>query len=204
MTLADGQVFAVASHLHETDFYNARHNNNTPERYSAAGDYWHLLASGHTAPESVDSDSYPRYHLLPSGPLFCDTAGDDGAQQHVETSAGLWAGDDVDTTALPGYYARGSSATSVVLPLLPPNYRPRIVAFNSPHATTFRIDPAENDPVWVGAANRQGDAGDDDRQNGCATKVITSTRRSLSFGRRRSLCRWPRFPRGGNCHFVRG
>ncbi len=65
VTLSDGQVIAIAGHPGETDFYNGRHNNNTPERYSPAGDYWQLLASGHTAPDDRANDSYPRYHLLP-------------------------------------------------------------------------------------------------------------------------------------------
>lgn len=173
VTLGDGRVFAIAGHPHETDTYNGRHNNNTPERYSPSGNYWDLMASGHTAEENVNSDSYPRYHLLPDGNLFCDTQGDDGAQQHLETSAGLWVGDNVDVSDLPGYYALGSSATSVLLPLLPPNYRPRIVAFNSPHNTAFRIDPSLDDPAWEATAARQGNMAGRNRENGCATLLPT-------------------------------
>ncbi len=78
----------------------------------------------------------------------------------------------MDTGALPGYYAVGSSGTSVLLPLLPPLYLPRVVAFNSPNDTAFRIDIGE-DPAWVATVPREGDAAGSDRENGCATMLPT-------------------------------
>ena len=181
VSLPDGQVMAIAGHPGETDFYNGRHNNNTPERYSPAGDYWQLLASGHTAPDGRDTDSYPRYHLLPNGLLFCDTSGDEGDQETLDPSTGLWVGDSIDRSVLmdtgpennPNYYEVGSAATSVLLPLVPPMYRPRIAAFNSPSPTAFRIDPADEDPAWVETPDRVGDAAGTDREHGCATLLPT-------------------------------
>jgi hypothetical protein len=175
VTLSNGEVIAIAGHPDVSDNYLSRHNNNTPERYSPSANHWTLMENGHTAPNSRNTDSYPRYHLLPNGLLFCDTSGDEDARQHLDPFTGLWTGDDVDVGALPGYYAEGSSGTSVLLPLLPPNYRPRIVAFNSPLATAFRIDPAENDPAWTTTPNRIGTAAGQDRQNGCATLLPTGS-----------------------------
>lgn len=174
VTLSNGEVIAIAGHPDVSDTYLGRHNNNTPERYSPSANHWTLLEDGHTAPDSQDNDSYPRYHLLPSGLLFCDTSGDEDERQHLDPWTGLWADDDVDVDVLPGYYAEGSSGTSVLLPLLPPMYRPRIVAFNSPNAAAFRIDPAESNPAWVETSDdRVGETAGADRANGCATLLPT-------------------------------
>ena len=173
VTLSNGDVIAIAGHPDVSDTYLGRHNNNTPERYSPSANHWTLLEDGHTAPNSRNTDSYPRYHFLPSGLLFCDTSGDEDERQHLDPWTGLWAGDDVNVDDLPDYYAVGSSGTSVLLPLLPPMYRPRIVAFNSPNTTAFRIDPAENDPAWVETADRVGATAGADRANGCATLLPT-------------------------------
>ena len=44
---------AIAGHPDVSDTYLGRHNNNTPERYSASANHWTLLEDGHTAPEAA-------------------------------------------------------------------------------------------------------------------------------------------------------
>jgi hypothetical protein len=173
VTLGNGEVMAIAGHPDVTDTYNGRHNNNTPERYSPAANSWTLLEDGHTAPDNRNTDSYPRFHLLPDGRLFCDTSGDEGDQQILDPWTGLWVGDAVNASALPDYYSEGSAATSVLLPLLPPSYTPRVAAFNSPSASAFRIDPAANDPAWTTTPDRIGPMAGRNRENGCATLLPT-------------------------------
>ena len=71
--------------------------------------------------------------------LFSDTAGKDSGDGDItrkrlfDPFAGTWIGEDVSGLAtLPSTYDRGSAATSVLLPLLPPLYRARVLACNSP------------------------------------------------------------------------
>lgn len=179
VTLSNGEVFAAAGHPAETDDYplngpEKRHNNNTPERYSPSGNKWTLMTSAITAPNgfAYETDAYPRFHLLPNGLLFCDTAGDEGPRRIFNPYTGVWTGPNVDVSALPGYYSRGSRATSVMLPLLPPNYKARVLACNSPNNTAFRIEVNDN-PKWVPTTARTGAAAGKQRDNACAVLLPT-------------------------------
>ena len=188
VTLANGEVFAVGGHPAGDDDYppnlpddEIRHNNNTPERYSAGANAWTLMAADITAPNgfAYATDSYPRFHLMPDGLLFSDTAGKDtggGATSRkrlFDPFAGVWTGPDVGNLGtLPSYYDRGSVATSVLLPLLPPLYRARIFACNSDDATAFFID-VDSNPSWQETAERVGAAAGRRRDNGCATLLPT-------------------------------
>ena len=189
VTLANGEGFAVGGHPSADDSYPAnvaeadkRHNNNTPERYSPGSNQWHLLTADVTAPYGVafTTDGYPRFHLLPGGLLFSDTAGKDTGDGDVSKKrlfdpyAGTWTGDDVGGLAtLPSpYYDRGSAATSVLLPLLPPNYPVRVLASNSPDPTAFLIDVDAN-PTWTGTVARTGSAAGRNREHACATLLPT-------------------------------
>ena len=130
-----------------------------------------------TAPNGIayETDSYPRFHLMPDGLLFSDTAGKDtggGATSRkrlFDPFAGVWTGPNIgNLDTLPGFYDRGSSGTSVLLPLLPPIYRARVFACNSGDDTAFFIDIDDN-PSWQETADRVGDAAGRRRDNGCAT-----------------------------------
>jgi hypothetical protein len=178
VALGNGDVFAAGGHPSETDDYGPlmgggalRHNNNTPERYSEAADTWTLMTSTITAPNDVVADAYPRFRLLPNGLLFCVTDGI-GAKRIFDPVAGQWTGPDVDTAALPAMYRRGSETTSVLLPLLPPGFPPRVLAMNSPHPTSFLID-VDATPTWQAAPIRQGSAAGKERANACAVLLPT-------------------------------
>lgn len=181
-TLANGEVFAAGGHPAGDDHYpvnasqnDARHNNNSPERYSPGADSWALMTTALTAPDgfAYETDGYPRFRALPNGLLFSDTAGDEGPKRIFNPYAGVWTGPDIGGLGtLPDYYNRGSAATSVLLPLLPPFYRPRILATNSPDDTAFRID-VDDTPTWVATAPRTGSAAGRSRTNACATLLPT-------------------------------
>lgn len=179
VTLENGEVFAAGGHpatgypdTSEEDTYNGRHNNNTPERYSPTADEWALITTDITAPNGVENDSYPRFHLLPNGLLFSDTAGKGGAHRIFDPFAGEWTGPNVDVSSLPGYYSRGSSGTSVLLPLQPPAYKPRVLVCNGSGAKAFRID-VDGSPKWEATSDRTGSAAGKQRDHGCAVLLPT-------------------------------
>jgi hypothetical protein len=157
--LANREVFAAGGHPHETDDHpqssQPRENNNTPEIFSLGTKSWRLLNGDITAPDEVVTDNYPRFRLLPSGLLFTDTEGNRGTRRLFNPVSGRWEGPNVDVSALPSDYKVGSNETSVLLPLLPPNYPVRVLACNSAHPTAFRVDVDET-PRWFPTARRQG------------------------------------------------
>lgn len=179
VTLGNGEVFAAGGHPSVDDTYQTRHNNNTPERYAPGADKWTLITTDVTAPNSVETDSYPRYHLMPNGFLFFDTAGKDTGDGSVtderlfDPYAGVWTGPVVaNLGTLPNFYRRGSEATSVLLPLMPTHYRPRILACNSGDNTAFYID-IDSSPSWQTTDDRTGSAAGRRRDNACATLLPT-------------------------------
>jgi hypothetical protein len=179
VTLGNGEVFAAAGHPRSVEFYPAnapRHNNNTPERYSPSRDEWELmtLPNGLTAPDAAE-DYYPRFHLLPSGMLFSTSAGLDGADANrriYDPYDGMWLDPEVQDLDILNegglIHNRSSGATSVLLPLLPPDYRVRILVCNSPDPTAFRID-VDSSPRWEPTVDREGTAAGSNRANACAT-----------------------------------
>jgi hypothetical protein len=183
VALGSGDVFAAGGHPSYTDDYapaigggGLRHNNNTPERYSPSADSWTMITSDITALNGVETDEFPRFRLLPSGLLFTACPGI-GAKRLFDPSAGQWTGPNVNVAALPADYGpgpvgRGSSVTSVLLPLLPPSYVPRVLATNSPHPTSFLIEINAN-PAWQAAPPRQGTAAGLLRSNACAVVLPT-------------------------------
>lgn len=183
-TLSNGEVFAAGGHPNVDDTYQGRHNNNTPERYSPGANKWMLLTEDVTAPNTTETDSYPRFHVLPNGLLFFDTAGADtdngntNAKRIFDPFDGVWTGPDiVNLSTLPNFYNRGSEGTSVLLPLLPDqngaySTPPRILATNSENDTAFFID-VDGSPSWQSTTNRTGDAASSRRDNACATLLPT-------------------------------
>ena len=122
VTLENGEVFVVGGHPASDDSYPTnvgddakRHNNNTPERYSPGANTWTLMTADITAPDgfAYATDGYPRFHLLPDGMLFSDTAGKDSGngalskKRVFDPFAGVWTGPDVaGLDTLPGLRPR--------------------------------------------------------------------------------------------------
>jgi hypothetical protein len=176
VTLGNGEVFAAGGHPAKADNYQNRHNNNTPERYSpGAGNVggWTLMTADVTAPDATSTDSYPRFHLMTDGRLFSTTAGKGGSRRLFDPIAGVWTGPDIGNLGtLPAFYNRGSEATSVLLPLLPPNYPTRVFTCNSADDTAFIID-INDAPKWEKTKERAGSAAGRRRDNACATLLPT-------------------------------
>src|SRR6266545_3275646 len=178
VTLGSGEVFAVAGHPAEDDVFEGRHNNHTPERYSPTQDDWVLLdgSSDRTAPANVATDSYPHYHLTRDGTLLCDTL---GLSPNVATVgprayrpyAGQWTGPD--TLPVPhDFYNRGSSCTSVLLPVLPNDgYRPRVFVANGPHC--YRLNAGGAQGTWREVPPRVGESSGITRDHGHAILLPT-------------------------------
>ena len=173
VTLHTGQVWAVAGHPDINDNFEGRHNNNTPEYYSPSTDDWTLTTAARTAPGTLSTDSYPRFHLLPTGFLFSDTVGLGDGTRLFDPFAGAWSPENFTT---PGnwdgtFYDRGSSATSVLLPLLPPLYKPRVLLSNGALAFTCDVDAA----AISATPARQGTAAGKIRIHGCAIMLPTGS-----------------------------
>jgi hypothetical protein len=171
VTLHTGQVWAVAGHPDISDTFEGRHNNNTPEYYSPSTDDWTLTTAARTAPGPLPTDSYPRFHLLPTGLLISDTAGLEDGKRIFDPFTGSWI---ADTFTTPGnwdgaFYDRGSSGTSVLLPLLPPLYKPRILLTNGGLAFTCDIEGK----AFTATSARQGCAAGKVRNHGCAVMLPT-------------------------------
>lgn len=184
VTLGSGEVFAAAGHPAESDTFEDRHQNHTPERFSPTPGTWTLLAEGaeRTSPAWIGNveanayrDGYPRYHLTGQGALFCDTLGlhvDGGVEpRSYHPYQAQWQGPAAG--AVPdSFYDWGSSATSVLLPLLPSDgYRPRFFAANGLQA--YRIDNSGGQSFWQEVPARIGPDAGRTRDNGCAVLLPT-------------------------------
>ncbi len=198
VTLANGKIFTAGGHpdlresylyqptpdetaerWDDTDPSTARRNNNAPEVYSPTTSQWSYLEDAEkTAPNYVSTDSYPRFKVMPSGHLFCDTAGPsrnnnvtNGVRRYNPYS-GAWVGPEVNSASLP--FSRGSSTTSVLLPLLPPSYGARVMACNASTSTAHYLDVVENSSTTLGwRATSARDGTSTLRRDGCAVLLPT-------------------------------
>lgn len=143
-TLGDGRVMAFSG------LNLSGGTNNTTEIYDLqnAGAGWNPPV---TAPFSPPL--YPRMYLLPNGKVFYTGQGS-GAN-----NANSWIFDP-----LGGSWTQSAATTmnrtygsSVLLPLLPPNYTPKVMNFgggsNPSSATTEIIDLSAASPIWKTAAS---------------------------------------------------
>ncbi len=189
VTLADGRIWTTGGHPDVREVYpptagfpgtpptpqdawTYRHNNNTPELYAAGATKWQRFDDEATAPQTVVSDSYPRFHLLPSGRLFSVTAGLFGAEaakRQYDPYSGVWVGPDTATPG-EGYSPQGSSETSVLLPLLRPAYTPRILTCNGERDYVITVDDA---PAWEEVSPARSGPGGGRRNHACATLLPT-------------------------------
>lgn len=166
VTLANGESLAVAGHPFETD---SRHNNDTPERYSAAADFWTLLTA-ERLDQGVRDRYYPRFHLLPDGNVFFVSP--------VSGSCRIWnpfTGTTVGSTiGAPGGGTYDSSwhYPSTLLPLLPEDgYKARVMICGQTNAR--RIDLSQPSPAWTDTVARTGAAAGRQRRFSCSVMLPT-------------------------------
>jgi fibronectin type 3 domain-containing protein len=142
-TLGDGRVMAFAG----TDLTGG--TNNTVEIYSLAN-----AGAGWSVPKAAPFTPpyYPRQFVLPNGTVFYTGQGSAAANPTAwifDPAAQAWT-PSVATTRDRTY------GSSVMLPLLPPNYAPRIMNFGggSPAtASTEIIDLSAASPAWTPGPN---------------------------------------------------
>lgn len=143
-TLHDGRILAVGGHPNRRERFppeDPRHNNNTPERYSAATGTWTLFTAEAAQSDDPDviTDSYPRLHLLPGGDVFFSTLST-GFNRRYDAQAAEFVDDPINPHA-EGMYAKGSNATSVLLPLLHgEGYRPRVMVCGGSQPERIDLD----------------------------------------------------------------
>src|SRR5260370_31319792 len=112
-----------------------------------AGAGWHSPTSVPFAPPL-----YPRLALLPSGKVFYTGQGSGGSNANswlLDPRSGSW------TVPAPKT-ANRTYGSSVILPLLPPNYTPRVMNFGggSPAtSSTELIDLSAGTPSWTPGPN---------------------------------------------------
>jgi hypothetical protein len=165
-TLANGNVLAVAGHPTQTD---SRHNNDTPERYAAGGDFWTTLTA-ERLDQGIRDRYYPRFHLLPDGNVFF-VSPVSGACRVYNPFTGVTVG---ATIPAPGGSLYNSSwdFPSVLLPLLPPDgYKARVLACGDVNAR--RIDLSQSPPTWQNTTARTGSAAGQQRRFACAVLLPT-------------------------------
>jgi len=151
LTLANGEVLAVAGHPFRTD---SRHNNDTPERYSPGGDTWALLTA-----ERLDAGNrtryYPRFHLLPDGNVFF-VSPLSGACRIYDPFTGQTVGSTIPSAG-GSRYNDSWDYPSVLLPLLPTDgYKPRVMICGD--TDPKKIDLSQASPTWQNTATRTGTA----------------------------------------------
>lgn len=136
-TLGDGRVMTFSG-LDENG-----NTNTTVEIYSVGSGWSQQYASSWTPP------LYPRMHLLPNGKVFY--SGSTTSSRLFDPSAKTWT--NVATT---NYGTSRSYGTSVLLPLTPANYDPRVLIMgggNPSTPTTEIIDLGATTPAWQWGPN---------------------------------------------------
>ncbi len=132
--LGDGRVM-VFSGLDEAG------NTNTQVEIYTVGAGWSAQIPGPWVPPL-----YPRMHVLPNGRVFY--SGSSTQSRMFDPSSNSWSG-VIATTNYGGTRTYGSS---VLLPLVPPNYTPKVMIFgggNPSTATTELINLSAANPAWV-------------------------------------------------------
>jgi Domain of unknown function (DUF1929)/Bacterial Ig domain len=151
ITLGDGRVLAFSG----TDETGG--TNNTIEIYKVATD---ALGPAGWSPEYFAGWTpplYPWLHVLPNGTIFYSgsspsSAFFDPSQADPNVTGSGW------TSGPANYYGLDRAlGNSVLLPLLPPNYTPRVMVLGggkpTATATTEIIDLSQTNPAWAPAGN---------------------------------------------------
>jgi hypothetical protein len=151
LTLANGEVLAVAGHPFRTD---SRHNNDTPEWYSPGSDTWTLLTS-ERLDAGIRTRYYPRFHLLPDGNVFfVSPLG--GVCRIYDPFTGQTVGSTIPSAG-GSLYNDSWDYPSVLLPLLPTDgYNPRVMVCGD--TDPKKIDLSQGSPTWQNTSARTGTA----------------------------------------------
>jgi hypothetical protein len=168
LTVGNGEILAVSGHPSAED---NRHHNDTQERYAAGNDTWTPLTAELFDPGSSGPSSrlYPRYHLLPDGNLFFATPyNGDCRKWNPFTGTTVGA---VIPGAGGGLYNNSWDFPSVLLPLLAPNYTPRVLVCGDTNARV--IDLSQASPSWTNTNARQGAAAGRQRRFSCVVILPT-------------------------------
>lgn len=166
ITLANGEVLAVAGHPFRTD---SRHNNDSQERYAPGSDFWTALAT-ERLDVGVRSRYYPRFLLLPDGHVFFVTPVNNACRR-FNPFTGVTVG---STIPAPGgsLYDNSWDFPAVLLPLLPTDgYTPRVLICGE--ATAKKIDLSLSSPAWQNTSGRTGAAAGKERRFSCAVLLPT-------------------------------
>ena len=145
ITLQDGRVMAWSG-LDETG-----QTNQTVEIYQVGVGWSPPCSAGFTPP------LYPWLHLLPNGLVFY--SGSTPASDFFDPSQANPAITGSGWTFGPAHYygLDRTYGTSILLPLLPPNYTPRVMVLGggipTATATTEIIDLSQTNPVWAPAGD---------------------------------------------------
>lgn len=162
LTLPNGDLIAFSGHPDRNS--ENWHNNNIPERYFAAGNYWSRLKPIGSSGASGEDDYYPRIHLLKGGKIFICRLGNQSrlynpATGEIDQDMGGPGGDNYSQW----HYS------SILLPLVPgDNYLPRVMVANELQPRKITLDFADdNVPSWEDTADRTGFVQDKKRIFAC-------------------------------------
>jgi hypothetical protein len=172
MTLSDGACLALSGHVSAPLAGTPGpvvHTNLNVDIFSGS---WQT--SGVVPDASISY--YPRVHLLPNGEVFCVSAMKDKSQAWQRSSS-FWR---VVAPAPTDSAYNNIGATSVLLPLLPPDYEARLLLAGS--AKPVIMSPLAMTPQWEETSPRQPIAGSNSRArtDGCA--VILPTKEIMMCG----------------------
>ncbi|HEX3436006.1 MAG TPA: galactose oxidase-like domain-containing protein, partial [Pseudacidobacterium sp.] len=133
VTLGDGRVMAFSG-LDETG------STNTEVEFYSADSGWSAQVMSFWTP-----DLYPRLHVLPNGQVFY--SGSQTTSKLFDPSTNNWN----TNVAVTNYSGTRTYGTSVLLPLKPSNYDPKVMIMgggNPATATTEIIDMGAATPAW--------------------------------------------------------
>jgi len=162
-TLGNGDVLAFQGHPGEDD---ARHGNNTPERYQPFLNRWvPLPAIGDVSSSPI---LYPRLHLLNDGTVFVSSR-INGFNRNIRIN--LQNGAVQDVAPLPDVDYHLFDCPSILLPLVPADgYRPRILLCGGSRSQI--LDLANPGLGWQ-VVPRNGETANQSRIHACATLLPT-------------------------------
>ncbi|MET7304372.1 galactose oxidase-like domain-containing protein [Embleya sp. NPDC005575] len=173
VTLGDGDCLALWGHPSQAT--HGVHSNHDVEVFSGRSKSWTVL--GLLPVSNQATLVYPRLHVLTNGEVFFATP--------MEGACKVWnrfASTQLRDIAQPPLDVdyHGFSTTSVLLPLNPPHYEPRILLYGA--AQPVVISPLDDKAEWKVTSPRQPIAGSRFRKRFFSTAVILPTGEIMACG----------------------